>query len=100
MKVIATKSGWVNSAETDSSAFTLTVATPTFGTNGGSFNNDTSTTFSSTTTGSVDYCSTLDNSTPTSASFGSCSAGTLGGSTTAIATGTTVKVIGTKTNYY
>lgn len=98
LKVLATKSGWTNSAVTTSSAFTLTVADPAFGTNGGSFSNDTSTSFLSTTTGVV-FCSTLDGSTPAAATAGTCSAGAIGSSATAIATGTTVKVLGTKTNY-
>jgi hypothetical protein len=99
LKVLATKSGWTNSAVTTSSAFTLTVANPAFGTNGGSFLNDTTSTQTSTTTGAV-FCQTVDGTTsPAASTPGTCSVGTTGASATVIATGKTIKVLGTKANY-
>lgn len=97
LKAIGTKVGYTNSA-VQSATYTLQVADPIFGTNGGSFYNNTATSFSSTTTGAV-FCSTLDGSTPAAATPGICSAGATGASATVIATGTAVKVLGTKANY-
>jgi hypothetical protein len=73
-----------------------TVATPTFGTNGGSFNNDSSTTISDSTASSV-ICYTTDGSTPAATTAGTCSTGTTySGSISITVTGTVVKAIGTK----
>lgn len=75
-----------------------TLPAPTMSPNGGSFNNDTSTTFSDTQSG-VTFCSTLDGSTPAATTPGTCSTGASGSSATVIATGTTVKVLATKTGW-
>lgn len=97
LKAIGTKASYSNST-VQSATYTLAVASPGFGTNGGSFLNDTSTSFSSATTGTV-FCSTLDGSTPAAATPGTCSTGATGASATVIATSTAVKVLGTKANY-
>ena len=97
LKAIGTKAGYTNSA-VQSATYTLQVANPAFGTNGGSFYNDTATSFSSDTTGAI-FCSTLDGSTPAASTPGTCSTGATGASATVIATATAVKVLGTKANY-
>ncbi len=98
-KFLATKSGWTNSGIVTGTAFTLTVADPSFGTNGGSFYNDTTSTQTSTTTGAV-FCQTVDGTTtPAASTPGTCSVGTTGADATVIATGKTIKVLGTKANY-
>ena len=98
MKAIGTKSGYTNSA-VQSATYTLQVADPAFGTNGGSFNNDTTSTQTSATTGAV-FCQTVDGTTsPEASTPGTCSVGTTGANATIIATGKTIKVLGTKANY-
>lgn len=98
LKAIGTKSGYANS-EVQSATYTLQVANPSFGTNGGSFNNDTTSTQTSTTTGAV-FCQTVDGTTnPEASTPGTCSVGTTGANATVIATGKTIKVLGTKANY-
>lgn len=101
IKVLGTKVGYVNSSVQTSNAFTLTVANPSFGTNGGSYNNDTPSTQTSTTTGAV-FCYTLDGATPGATTAGTCDSDghtQTGATATVIATGTTIKVLGTKANY-
>ena len=98
LKAIGTKVGYTNSA-VQSATYTLQVADPAFGTNGGSFNNDTTSTQTSTTTGAV-FCQTVDGVTsPEASTPGTCSVGTTGADATVIATGKTIKVLGTKANY-
>ena len=98
LKAIGTKSGYTNSA-VQSATYTLQVADPAFGTNGGSFNNDTTSTQTSATTGAV-FCQTVDGTTsPEASTPGTCSVGTTGANATIIATGKTIKVLGTKANY-
>jgi len=98
LKAIGTKAGYANSA-VQSATYTLQVANPSFGTNGGSFNNDTVSTQTSTTTGAV-FCQTVDGTTnPEASTPGTCSVGTTGANATVIATGKTIKALGTKANY-
>ncbi|MFA6397746.1 MAG: chitobiase/beta-hexosaminidase C-terminal domain-containing protein [Candidatus Paceibacterota bacterium] len=98
LKAIGTKAGYTNSA-VQSATYTLQVANPSFGTNGGSFNNDTTSTQTSTTTSAV-FCQTVDGTTtPAANTPGTCSTGTTGADATVIATGKTIKVLGTKANY-
>ena len=98
LKAIGTKAGYTNSAM-QSATYTLQVADPAFGTNGGSFNNDTTSTQTSTTTGAV-FCQTVDGTTnPEASTPGTCSVGTTGADATVIATGKTIKALGTKANY-
>src|SRR3989344_252403 len=98
LKAIGTKSGYTNSA-VQSATYTLQVADPAFGTNGGSFNHDTTSTQTSTTTSAI-FCQTVDGVTsPAASTSGTCSVGTTGANATIIATGKTIKVLGTKANY-
>ena len=98
LKAIGTKAGYINSA-VKSETYTLQVANPTFGTNGGSFNNNTTSTQTSTTTGAV-FCQTVDGTTnPEASTAGVCFVGTTGADATVIATGKTIKALGTKANY-
>lgn len=98
LKAIGTKAGYTNSA-VQSATYTLAVASPSFGTNGGSFNNDTTSTQTSATTDAV-FCQTVDGSTsPAASTPGTCSVGTTGADATVIATGKTIKALGTKANY-
>jgi len=98
LRSIATKTYYVNSS-VKSALYTLQVANPSFGTDGGSYNNDTTSTQTSTTTGAV-FCQTVDGATsPEASTPGICSVGTTGANATVIATGKTIKALGTKTNY-
>lgn len=66
---------------------------------GGSFNNDTSTTLTGSDSGAT-YCYTIDGSNPAAATPGTCSAGnTYSGAFNITATATTVKVLATKSGW-
>ncbi len=96
IKAIGTKSH-DSSSSVASSAYTITVDTPTFGTNGGSFANDTSSTISDAFTGAA-ICYTTDGTTPTAPTAGTCSGGTTqtySGAVPVTVTGTVLKAIGT-----
>lgn len=92
VKVIATKAGWVNSAETDSTAFTLTVGAVTDSPGAGTYTSAQTATLAITTTtgGTIHYttdgtavsCSSASYSTPLS-----------------VASTETIKALGCKTNY-
>jgi hypothetical protein len=100
LKAIGTKAGYANSS-VQSATYTLQVANPSFDTNGGSYNNDTPSTQTSTTTSAV-FCYTLDGNTPAATTAGTCDSDghtQTGATATVIATGTTIKVLGTKANY-
>lgn len=81
-----------------SKAYTIVIDTPTFGTNGGSFNNDTSTTILDGFVGAT-ICYTTDGSTPGATTPGTCNSSptqTYSGAVSVTATGTVLKAIATK----
>jgi len=99
IKALGTKKNSTNSSVA-SSAYTITVNTPTFGTNGGSFNNDTSSTILDAFTDAT-ICYTTNGSTPGATTPGTCDSSPTQTYSTAVpitVTGTVLKAIGTKSN--